>query len=88
MNLLSNVQLNCLLSIFKLSVFLFLSLYINWRLNGSVRKQLNAIIYGFNEIIPKEKLNAFDENELEVNNLIHDQKNLHFNDQLNVYSLL
>jgi len=59
-------------SILTLSFFLTLLPYlisrlvIDWRFVSRVKKQMEAFLEGFQELIPKKSIEIFDENELEL----------------------
>lgn len=44
----------------------FLSLITEWRIQKRVEEQFNAFVTGFNELIPPDLVNVFDERELEL----------------------
>lgn len=44
----------------------FDSLITEWRIQKRVEEQFNAFVTGFNELIPPELVNVFDERELEL----------------------
>lgn len=43
-----------------------MQLIVEWRIRGRVQDQFNAFLSGFNELIPQELINVFDERELEL----------------------
>ncbi len=44
----------------------YVELLVEHRISKPVQEQFDAFIYGFNEIIPHELINIFDEKELEL----------------------
>lgn len=46
--------------------FLLLSLITEWRVSKRVQEQFKAFLEGFNQLIPQELINVFDERELEL----------------------
>ena len=44
----------------------FFSLITEWRIQKRVEEQFNAFVTGFNELIPPDLVNVFDERELEL----------------------
>ncbi|GAA5951943.1 hypothetical protein JCM8115_005285 [Rhodotorula mucilaginosa] len=44
----------------------YVQLIVEWRIRGRVQDQFNAFLSGFNELIPQELINVFDERELEL----------------------
>lgn len=44
----------------------YVQLIVEWRIQGRVKDQFSAFLSGFNELIPQELINVFDERELEV----------------------
>ncbi|CAG7723308.1 unnamed protein product [Allacma fusca] len=44
----------------------YIKLVIEWRFVSRIKKQMNAFLEGFNEVIPVSLLKIFDENELEL----------------------
>ena len=51
---------------FLILTFDFYSLVTEWRISKRVEEQFNAFITGFNELIPPDLVNVFDERELEL----------------------
>ena len=49
-----------------LFILSFFSLVMNWRFTRGVEEQTKSLMDGFNEIVPLEWINIFDEKELEV----------------------
>jgi hypothetical protein len=41
-------------------------LMVEWRIQKRVEEQFNSFLSGFNELIPQDLINVFDERELEV----------------------
>jgi HECT-domain (ubiquitin-transferase) len=39
---------------------------VEWRIQKRVEEQFNSFLSGFNELIPQDLINVFDERELEV----------------------
>jgi E3 ubiquitin-protein ligase NEDD4 len=48
----------------------YVQLIVEWRIQGRVKDQFSAFLSGFNELIPQELINVFDERELEVRGLL------------------
>lgn len=48
------------------SLLIFYSLITEWRIQKRVEEQFSAFVAGFNELIPPELVNVFDERELEL----------------------
>ena len=44
----------------------YIELIVNWRIVKRVEEQFQAFLSGFNELIPQELINVFDERELEL----------------------
>lgn len=44
----------------------YVQLIVEWRIRGRVQDQFDAFLSGFNELIPQELINVFDERELEL----------------------
>jgi hypothetical protein len=45
-------------------------LMVEWRIQKRVEEQFNSFLSGFNELIPQDLINVFDERELEVRRIV------------------
>ena len=44
----------------------YIRLYVNYRYKSGIEKQFNFLLRGFNDVVPSEYIQQFDENELEI----------------------
>lgn len=56
----------CLISTLRSDLLTINSLVTTWRIQKRVEEQFNAFATGFNELIPPDLVNVFDERELEL----------------------